>query len=51
MDIMIYTWYQRLSAFHVHPFVINYLKLNLSDHMHFFAGNYDDRRLRKVERI
>jgi len=24
MAIMIYKWYHRLSAFHVHPFVIDY---------------------------
>jgi len=37
---MIYTWYQTLSAFHVYPFVVDYirLKLNISDHVRFFAG-------------
>ena len=46
---MMYTWYQRLSAFHINSFVIDYikLKLNLSDDVQFFAGEYDDRRLRK----
>ena len=51
MAIMSYTLYQRLYAFHVHRFVINYIKINLYDHVHFFAGKYDDRHLQKVERM
>jgi len=37
---MIYTWHQRLSAFNVHPFVIDYikLKLNLFDQVRVFCG-------------
>ena len=27
------------------------INLNLSDHVHFFAGKYDDRRLQNKERI
>jgi len=35
------------TAFNVHPFVIDYikLKLNLSNHVRLFAGKYGDRRL------
>jgi len=38
MAIMRYTWYQKISAFHVHPFVIDYIKLkfNLSNHVQVF---------------
>ena len=48
---MIYTWHQRLSAFNVHPFLIDYIKLKLLAKCGFFAGKYDDRRLRKVKWI